>query len=355
MTPNNMRALRLIEYNAPYKLEEIPVPTLGKHDLLVKVGAAGFCHTDYQVYEGVYKSPIPMTPSHEPVGTIVAVGENATGNWKSGQRVGVLTFRHACHSCVGCEVSRDPLRPLEPDTRFCEEKNMAGINADGGFAEYIIADSATSVLLPDGLPFEQAAPLMCAGATVWTGLEAAGLKAGQSVGVIGIGGLGSLALQFAAGLGLRVVAIDNRSEGLDLAREVPEHLRPAQIIDYNDPEATKKIVAFAGGGGLAGVVICTDNVEATEWSLKLLRPHGVCVPLGLPESGFRFSAFDIMFKELVVKGSLVANQRLVSDMMNFVAKNGVRSHVQTIQLEEGTNLPGRYMNPQLKGRLVVTM
>ncbi|KAJ6071014.1 alcohol dehydrogenase [Penicillium canescens] len=155
-----------------------------------------------------------------------------------------------------------------------------------------------------------------------------------------IGNIGT-SHEFVAGLGLRVVAIDNRLEGLDLAREAPKHLKPAKTIDYNDPEATKKIVASVGGGGLTGVVICTDSVEATEWSLKLLRPHGVCVPLGLPERGSRFPAFDIMFKKLEVKGSLVANQRLVSDMMNFVAKIGVWSHVQTIQLEEGTNLPDR--------------
>ena len=104
-----------------------------------------------------------MTPSHEPVGTIVAVGQNVSPEWKPGQRIGMLNFRHACHSCVGCEVARDPLRPDEPDVRFCEKKDMAGISADGGFAEYVVADPATCVPLPEGLEFEQAAPLMCAG------------------------------------------------------------------------------------------------------------------------------------------------------------------------------------------------
>ncbi|PWY80800.1 alcohol dehydrogenase GroES-like domain-containing protein [Aspergillus sclerotioniger CBS 115572] len=333
-----MKALRLVEYNTPYQLHEIPIPTITPNELLIKIGAAGFCHTDYQVYQGVYNSRIPMTPSHEPVGTIIEVGHKVSPEWKPGQRIGMLNFRHACNSCNGCEFARDPLRPDEPDVRFCEKKDMAGMTADGGFAEYAVADPATCVRLPEGVEFEQAAPLMCAGATVWTGLDRLELKAGLPVGVIGIGGLGALALQFAAGLGYKTVAIDNRSEGLQLARELPEHLRPGKVVDYNNDQAAKEVVEFAG--------------VVTEWSLKLLRTHAVCVPLGAPAEGFKFSAFDIHFKELTIRGALVANQRLASHMMKLVAEEGVRSHVQTIKLEEGMDLPIRYMDPHLRGRLV---
>ncbi|KAL4922640.1 chaperonin 10-like protein [Aspergillus aurantiobrunneus] len=356
MTPKTMKALRLVKYNAPYELHEIPTPSIQENDLLLKVGAASFCHTDYQVYEGVYKSQCPMTPSHESVGTVVEVGTKAAqAGWKTGQRVGMLNFRHACHSCIGCRVARDPQSPGRPDARFCENKEMAGISADGGFAEYVIADADSSLLLPDGLAFEQAAPLMCAGATVWGGLNEAGVQPGLPIGVIGVGGLGVLALQFAAGLGHPTVAIDNRPEGRQLAEELPEHLRPKKVVDSNSPSATREIVDFAGDGGLAAVLVCTDSVQATEWSLKLLRTRGVCVPLGLPTEGFKFSAFDLVFKQLSIKGSLVANQRLVTDMMKLVAEKGIRSHVTTMSLEEGVNLPEMYMDPRLKGRLVVVV
>ncbi|OJK02587.1 hypothetical protein ASPACDRAFT_1853173 [Aspergillus aculeatus ATCC 16872] len=301
----------------------------------------------------VYNSPLPVTSSHEPAGTIVAIGQNVTGSWKPGQRIGMLNLRSACHACVGCEVGRDPLRPNERDTRFCENKENAGVNADGAFAEYVVADPATSVPSPDGLSFEQAAPLMCVGATVWTSLADAGIELHLPIGVIGVGGLGYLALQFAAGLGHPTVAIDNRPEGRQLASELPAHLKPGNVVDYNSLKATKEVVEFAGGGGLAAVLVCTDSVGATEWSLKLLRPHGVCVPLGLPVASFRFSACDLIFKELIVRGSLVANKRLLSDMINFVAEKGVRSHVQTVKREEAMDLPDRYMDPHLKGRLVV--
>ncbi|KAL4965828.1 chaperonin 10-like protein [Aspergillus stella-maris] len=356
MVPKTMKALRLVKYGEPYEIQEIPVPSIKENDLLLKVGAASFCHTDYQVYEGVYESPLPMTPSHEPVGTVIGVGPKAVKNgWKEGQRVGMLNFRHACGSCVGCRVARDPRQPDQPDTRFCDNKDMAGISADGGFAEYVVADADCSVSLPERIDFAQAAPLMCAGATVWGGIDEAGVKPGLPIGVIGIGGLGVLALQFAAGLGHPTVAIDNREEGRQLASELPEHLRPKTIVDSNSPNATHEVVKAAGDGGLAAVIVCTDSVAATEWSLKLLRTRGVCVPLGLPVDGFKFSAFDLIFKQLSVKGSLVANQKLVEDMMKLVAENGVRSHVTTMSLEEGINLPDRYMDPKLKGRLVVTL
>ncbi len=134
------------------------MPHYGENDILVKIGAAGFCHTDYQVWEGVYKSPFPTIPSHEPVGTIVAVGSKAQDRWKIGQRVGVSFFRHQCHDCAGCKVTND--------IRWCENKEMGGLMNDGGMAEYMLGDAETCVPLPDSISFEQAAPLMCAGVCV---------------------------------------------------------------------------------------------------------------------------------------------------------------------------------------------
>lgn len=135
--------------------------------MLVRVGAAGFCHTDYQVWEGVYQSALPITPSHEPVGTVVAVGKQAAKqNWHAGQRVGVLNFRHACRTCSGCKMFKEGPESEKPNIVLCQKKEMAGISHDGGFAEYMVADAETTSLLPDELPFEQAAPLTCAGVSI---------------------------------------------------------------------------------------------------------------------------------------------------------------------------------------------
>ncbi|KAH7039431.1 chaperonin 10-like protein [Macrophomina phaseolina] len=354
--PTRMKAARLTEFNKPYELQTVPVPTIGSSDLLVRIGAAGFCHTDYQVYEGVYESPLPLTGSHEPVGTVVAVGPEATRRgWKNGMRVGTLLFKHACGACHGCRTFRAD--GGKPDARFCETKEMAGLTHDGGFAEYMVMDVEATSVLPEGLPFEQAAPLMCAGATVWGGIAAMELDPAVPVAVIGVGGLGQLAIQFLKALGHPVVAIDNRAEGLELAREVgPKSLRADVVVDFRANDALEQVAQFAGEGGtLPAAIVCTENVEATEWSLKLLQPHGVVVPLGLPVAGFHFNAFDLVFKELVVKGSLVATKTLVDGMLAVVDKYGIRSYVTTVAFEDAPKLPELYMDKHLKGRLVLKM
>lgn len=186
---------------------------------------------------------------------------------------------------------------------------------------------------------------------MWGGILSTGAKPGEPVGIIGIGGLGTLGVQFAKALGHPVVAIDNRSEGRALAEEMS--LKADLILDYDDEKAVEKVKSWAGKGGLAGVVVCTDNVAATHWSLKLLRPLGVCVPLGLPVSGFEFDAFDTVFQAYTIKGSLVASISQIKDMMDTVAKYDVKSHITTVSLEKTPELPAMYMDPHLKGRLVM--
>ncbi|KAF2633845.1 GroES-like protein [Macroventuria anomochaeta] len=284
--PKTMKAARLTRHT-------VPVPEYGDNDLLLKVGAAGFCHTDYQVYEGVYQSKLPLTPSHEP---------------KVGQRVGMLNLKHACNSCGGCRNYRegDP-----PNMRFCENKEMAGVQHDGGFAEYVVADAGSSSLLPDGLSSEQAAPMMCAGVI---GV----IEKDLPVAVIGVGGLGQ-----------------RPSKGRDLAQEVgPENLRADKVINYNNKDATEQVIKFGGdAGGVAGV----------------------CVPLGLPPDGFKFGAIDLVFKERVIRGSLVATKPLTDEMFKLVDKHGVRSHLTTIGFKDVPKLPEVYMNEHLKCRLVLKM
>ncbi|KAK5729084.1 hypothetical protein LTR15_002225 [Elasticomyces elasticus] len=343
--PQTMKAVQLIRYKQKYEVHEVAVPKLGEGDLLVNMGAAGYCHTDYQVWEGVYESETPIVPSHEPVGTIAAIGAKveALGKWKVGQRVGVVMFKNACRHCIGCDTTKD--------VRFCKNNQIAGLKHDGGMAEFMLADPEETVLLPDGVSFEQAAPLLCAGATTWAALMAANVLGGLPVGIIGIGGLGAYAVQFAKALGHSVVAIDNRSEGRELAAEIP--LPADLVVDYNDKNAVSTIRNWAGRDGLAAVLVCTDNVEATEWSLNLLRPHGVVVPVGLPVEGFKFSAFTLIFGELVIKGSLVATKLQIEDMLKVVAKFGIKNQIRTVGIDDAPKLPEMYMDAHLKGRLVL--
>ncbi|GKT48141.1 alcohol dehydrogenase [Colletotrichum spaethianum] len=336
-TRNESAALQLVEYKTPYKLVTVSVPNARDGELLVRIKAASFCHTDFQVYEGVYQSKCPIIPSHEP---------------KVGQRVGVLNFRHACGECNQCMWHKQAYDGTV-DARFCKRRDMAGITAKGGFAEYMVADAMTTVLLPDVLSFEQAAPLMCAGATVWNALDQCSLKAEQSVAIVGIGGLGILAVQFAKARGLRTVAVDKYPDSLELLTDTGPGLEPDLLVGIDDDDALQRINNFTNNIGLKAVIVCNDNVAAAEWSLKLLQPRGICIPLGLPENGYFFNAFDLGFKELVIKGSLCANTQSVETMMKTVVKHNVKSHVTTIPLAEAHSLPTKYIARDFKGRLVV--
>lgn len=179
------------------------------------------------------------------------------------------------------------------------------------------------------------------------------MPTGAPVGVVGIGGLGSLAIQFAKAFGYRVAAIDNREEGRSLAADVPN---PAVfILDPNQEGSIEKVKTWAGNMGLAGVVICTDKHEATTWALQSVRPRGVVVEIGLPTKPLPVEAFNLVFNELVFKGSLVANTKQAEDMMTAVAKFKIKTEVHPVSLEEAVRLPEMYMDPHLKGRLVVKM
>jgi D-arabinose 1-dehydrogenase-like Zn-dependent alcohol dehydrogenase len=302
-----------------------------------------------------------MVPSHEPVGTIAAVGTKAQAKWKAGQRVGAILFQRQCHNCLTCETVND--------IRFCENVGFAGLKMDGGMAQYMLSDADSIMELPDSISFEQGAPLMCAGisewrhigvlhlltdffqATVWGGICTAAVPAGEAIGIVGIGGSGSLAAEFAKALGYRAVAIDNRTEGLELAQELT--LKADLAVDFNDSEAATKIRAWAGKGGLAAIIVCTDNLPAILWSTKALRTRGTVVNIGLPTTPIGFDSFDIVFQEKTIKGSLVANVAMVKDMLKVVEAFCIRSHITTVPFEDAPKLPYMYMDPHLKGRLVM--
>ncbi|KAH6672792.1 chaperonin 10-like protein [Plectosphaerella plurivora] len=351
--PQTMRALRLLEYNKNYRLQnDVPVPHPEAGELLIRVAASSFCHTDYQVYQGSYGTQLPFTGSHESAGIVVGLGSGVPDIWKAGDRVGVLNFRKPCGTCGGCKWRTKTFGSL--DARYCANKTMNGIlRSDGGFAEYMIASHGALVHLPEKLSFEQAAPLMCAGATVWNAIRELGLRKGQIIGIVGIGGLGVLGVQFAKALGLRVVAIDQRPGGLKLAQDVPAHLRPDLVLNIDDPATIQEISDFTGGIGLDGAVVCTDDVPASDWALHRLQPRSICVMLGLPDDGFKFDAFNLVFREIVVKGSLHCSVEEVKRMVDLVAEYGVTSHLTTISLDEGEDIPERAAAHSFSGRLVV--
>ncbi|OHE95040.1 alcohol dehydrogenase GroES-like domain-containing protein [Colletotrichum orchidophilum] len=352
--PLQMRAAQISEYNKPYELVERQMPSIGDSELLIRVYAAGFCHSDLQVLQGQFNSPLGMIPSHEPAGIIVQVGKDCSQSWKIGDRVGALNYKNSCGKCSGCGLTKRKTHRLDP--RFCEKRQTAGFHHDGAFAEYLAIDPETTVNLPPSLPFEQAAPLMCAGATVWGSLEKAtsGLSSGETVAIVGIGGLGHLGLQFASAMGYRTIAVDSRPAGRQLATEMSnESLRPELVVDSGSESATTQIMDFTNGEGVAAVVVCTDSLSANNWALTLLRIGGVMGVLGLPAESWRFDSGVIVFRELTIRGSYVASTESTERMMEAVERANIRSQITLMSFDEIPSIVAAYQDSGFKGRLVV--
>jgi D-arabinose 1-dehydrogenase-like Zn-dependent alcohol dehydrogenase len=179
------------------------------------------------------------------------------------------------------------------------------------------------------------------------------VQPGDAVAVVGIGGVGHLGVQFAKALGYRTVAIDNRFEGRQLAQEVSDHLRPDMVIDSTASDADEKILEFTSGEGLAGIVVCTDSIQANAWSLQQLGNKGVMVPLGLPANKWQFDSEAMVFRELTIRGSYVASADEVEEMLKVVAEHNISSHLTVLSFDQIPSLVERYLHSSMKGRLVI--
>lgn len=334
---------------------EKDAPKIKDTELLIRVHAAGFCHSDLQVLDGQFSSPLGMIPSHEPAGAVVQVGSKCGKEWALGDRVGVLNFKNSCGSCPGCGLTRRERGHLDP--RFCEHREAAGFQHHGAFAEFMVADPETTVKLPDSLSNEQAAPLMCAGATVWGALERATamLRPGDTVSIVGIGGLGHLGLQFAKAMGFRTIAVDNRPAGRDLAMAMAnESLKPDLVVDSGAAaEASARIYDFTSGEGVGAAVVCTDSLAANAWALRTLRVRGTLGVLGLPADQWRFDADIMVFRELSICATYVAGREATERMLKVVGENGIESELTVMNFADIPGIVEAYKAADFRGRLVV--
>lgn len=220
-----MKAVRFIDVNQPLEMREIPIPEIGEREILVKVKAAGICHSDAHYRAGISPvHPIPLTLGHEIAGVVEKIGSRVK-NVLIGERV-CLHYNISCGDCYHCLAGND---------QFCERVLMLGHHSDGGYAEYIAVPARNAIHLPDEIPFEQGATLMCASATAFHALRKSRVKAGETVAIFGAGGLGQSAIQLARAFGaITVFAVDINDEKLDLAKHygaIPINGRKLDAVD----------------------------------------------------------------------------------------------------------------------------
>lgn len=270
--PKEMLAAQVVEFNKPYKVHKIPVPSdLGPHDLLIKVAVASLCHTDFMVSEGIMGTQLPCTGSHEGSGTVVAVGLDVCG-FKEGDRVMAGIIYHPCGTCPDC------LGP-ENYSQYCPRSGgYLGVTTHGHFAEYARIDSRTAAVLPDTVSFETAAPLACAGITIYRGVVLSGVKKGEWLAMTGSGGgLGHLGVQFAKALGLNVVGIDARDEGLELTRKGGADL----VIDARKghEHVVAQVHAVTNGEGVPCTLNVSDAKDAIKTACAITKMHGTVIQI----------------------------------------------------------------------------
>ncbi|KAJ3578785.1 hypothetical protein NPX13_g1775 [Xylaria arbuscula] len=365
--PDSMRAQFLDAFNTPYVLRSVPLPALtSPHDVLIKVDAASYCHTDAVLAEGKMQPNPPRLPHvgcHEFAGTIVALPSLFLPGFKIGDRVGVpgRSYR-PCGKCFECDTGPTPKNPdADPPgySVYCSSALNNGISRDGGFREYAVVDSRQLSPIPDNLSAVDTAVLMCAGVTIYGALKRCALVPGQRVGIVGCGGgLGHLGLQFATRMGLQVVGIDNADAPLKIARDIAM----GRIVDARFESAEKVVTELGkedrkqdrGDMGLDAVIILPESQRAFDYGVGLLRNHGRCVVVSFPESGFHVSARDLVFRDISVVGSLVGSNKLSREVLRFAAVNGIRAVLKTFPLSKLNDLVTEYHKGE-GGKLVIDM
>jgi propanol-preferring alcohol dehydrogenase len=366
-----MKAQFLDAYNTSYVLRTVPIPKLNptsRHDLLVKVEAASYCHTDAVLAAGQlppFPSSFPHIGCHEFAGTVISTSPGSTTNLQPGDRVGIpgRAFYPCgkCFECVAGPTEEDPDADEPGYSVYCPHAGNHGISVSGGFAEYAVVDERQVAPLPEGMGPVDAAVLMCAGVTVYGALKRCKLKPGQRVGIVGCGGgLGHLGLQFAVSMGLRVVGVDNADGPLRLAREVVESKEAVRIVDARTEEAAFVVAQVGeedgkkeqGEVGLDAVIILPESQKAFDYGMALLRNHARCVVVSFPEKGFHVSAWDLVFRDISVVGSLVASNKTLREMLQFADEHRVRARIKTYPLSRLNDLVVEYHKGE-GGKLVI--
>lgn len=336
-----MKAAVVSRFKGKLDIKDIPVPEVGARDVLVKIHACGVCHTDLHACHGDWpvKPKLPLVPGHEGVGEIVSVGSEIH-HLKQGDRVGVPWLYSACGHCDYC---------LEGQETLCLDQHNAGYSVDGGYAEYCLAHGEYVVKVPEGLSYVDAAPLFCAGVTTYKALKVTSVKPGQWVAIVGVGGLGHLAIQYAVAMGMNVVAVDTGEDKMALAKE----LGAVHCIDFMKDKPSEKIQELVGG--VHGVVCTAVSKAAFEESYRAVRRGGSFVLVGLPPEEMPIPIFDTVLNGVKIIGSIVGTRKDLQECLQFAAEGKVKAIIDVKSMNDINEIFADMEKGEITGRVVMSM
>ena len=293
-----MKAIRMVETGKPLQLQQIPIPSIGEKDILVRVRAAGICHSDAHYRAGRSRmGRMPITLGHEVAGEVELIGSQVT-NTKAGERV-CLHYNISCGECFHCIAGNE---------QFCDTVRMIGHHVDGGYAEYIAVPERNAIHLPDEIPYEEGATLMCASATALHALQKARVKAGETVAVFGVGGLGLSAIQLAKASGAtQVFAVDIKLDKLELASEYG-----AIPVNASRVDAVEEIRKFTKGKGVNVTLELIGLPKTMGQAIESLGVMGRAVIVGLTDQPISIDTYNqVLGKEAEIIGS---NDHLLQEL-----------------------------------------
>jgi len=338
-----MKAAVVREFGKPLIIEDAPIPEPGPGQIQVRIQASGVCHTDLHAAEGDWpvKPNPPFIPGHEGVGFVSGVGAGVK-TVKEGDRVGVPWLYSTCGHCKHCLGGWETL---------CESQQNTGYSVNGGFADYVVADPNFVGHLPKAISFNEIAPVLCAGVTVYKGLKVTDTKPGDWVVISGVGGLGHMAVQYAKAMGLNVAAVDIDDAKLDLARALGATIT-VNARTVADPAAEIKKQT---SGGAQGVLVTAVSPIAFKQALGMVSRGGTVALNGLPPGDFPLSIFDMVLNGITVRGSIVGTRLDLQEALDFAADGKVKATISTARLDDVNTVFDRMRKGQIEGRVVLDL
>jgi alcohol dehydrogenase, propanol-preferring len=338
-----MKAAVLHEIGKPLVIEEIPTPQPGPGQVLIRAEACGVCHSDLHLAEGDWDllrpvTKIPLILGHEVAGTVAALGEGVTER-RVGDRVGVPWIHWTCGECEFCKEGKEEL---------CLKQKVTGCMVDGGFAEYLLAPATHASPLPKTLSSVDAAPLLCAGLTVYKAMKASGIQSGQRLAIFGVGGLGHLALQIARAMNVQVCAIDVAADKLEFAKS----LGAEWTIDAAQEQVHKRLRSL---GGAHVAMVTSASPAAYETALRSLRRGGTVAVVGMANDPFKVSAVSMVSGEYRIVASAVGTREDIRELFALVEKYPIRCRIETRPLDAAQQVFDELKRGSVLGRIVLTM
>lgn len=334
-----MKAVQVPKPGGDFEITEREIPRPGPAEIRIKVQACGICHSDAFTKDGSWPGiQYPRVPGHEIVGIVDELGDRVTG-WRKGQRVGVGWHGGHDGTCKACQRG---------DFRNCQNGKVPGISYDGGYQQYMVAPVEAVVAIPESLSDTEAAPLLCAGITMFNSLRHSGAFPGDLVAIQGIGGLGHLGVQFAKKFGYRVAAIGRGAESEPLAKMLGASF-------YIDSELTNVAVALQKLGGAQVVIATAPNSKAMSELFDGLGPNGKLMVIGAAFDPLEITPVQLITGSRSIQGWASGTTADEDDTLRFAELSGVRPMIETYPLEKAAEGYARMLSGKAQCRVVLTM